>query len=443
MSFCEACGTNIGFFSRKKYRDGAGEVHAYCRPCFRKLPEPGTPLYKACHAIDRARKANATTLDLSEHELQSLPSDLFQFTQLKELNLQGNQLEALPGEIGQLQALKRLDLSRNDLTALPEELWRLRALEVLNLQGNRLETISEDIGQLRALQRLDLESNRLERLPRELWQLQDLDTLALERNAIKVLPSEIGQLQKLTRLWVGYCGLETLPPEVFRLQALEDLSLSGNALGSLPPEIGHLRQLKQLYIENCGLETLPAEIGNLHAVQEMYLEGNGLQSLPPEIGQMKALINLMLDDVPLSLKLPMELFQMQSLERLSIWQDLLDAQPREVAKRVWERDLCCFNDPYSSEVPTTRRVRAKYPDEARGKGISGKCYVRFWVDEKGAPYDIWVGPCAAYWRDEVMEAASQWRFEPRKEDGQFIKTHYGVSMRFKADGEPKDDAADS
>jgi internalin A len=61
--------------------------------------------------------------------------------QWEELDLAGMELEALPPEIGELTQLKRLWLGKwdgekqewvgNRLTVLPDELWELRNLEAL------------------------------------------------------------------------------------------------------------------------------------------------------------------------------------------------------------------------------------------------------------------------------------------------------------------------
>ena len=64
-------------------------------------------------------------LDLSEYKLRALPSELWQLTELKNLNLDRNELDALPPEIGRLTELEYLHLQGNQLDALPSELWQL------------------------------------------------------------------------------------------------------------------------------------------------------------------------------------------------------------------------------------------------------------------------------------------------------------------------------
>ena len=59
-----------------------------------------------------ANPTDVTELDLrGNEELESLPVEIGQLTDLTNLNLGGNNLENLPGEIRQLTNLEYLDLS--------------------------------------------------------------------------------------------------------------------------------------------------------------------------------------------------------------------------------------------------------------------------------------------------------------------------------------------
>ena len=65
---------------------------------------------------------NVTVLHLDGNDLDILPSEIGQLTNLVRLNLNNNQLTALPPEIGQLSSLRWLSLENNNLSTLPPEI---------------------------------------------------------------------------------------------------------------------------------------------------------------------------------------------------------------------------------------------------------------------------------------------------------------------------------
>ena len=83
-----------------------------------------------------------------------------------------------------------------------------------------------------------------------------------------------------------------------------------------------------------------------------------------------------------------------------------------------------------SEVKPKKRVSPKYPKGAQQLGLEGRCQVRFFIDEKGKPYDIKVEKCPKVFEDEAKKAAWQWRFYPMKEQGKKIRASFLLSLRF-------------
>jgi hypothetical protein len=120
-------------------------------------------------------------LDLTCGNMDILPPEIGQLTNLRELDLSGvggacnNRIKELPPEIGQLSNLQTLDLSWNfNLTKLPQEIGQLSKLRILDLSINRIEELPPEIGYLTNLQELDLNSNPIAKLPPELCSLPNL-----------------------------------------------------------------------------------------------------------------------------------------------------------------------------------------------------------------------------------------------------------------------------
>lgn len=95
----------------------------------------------------------------------SLPDELFQFTNLQELVVSRCKLNVLNVRIGELTQLQRLDVSVNHLVALPESICRLNHLKELIINRNIIAALPEGIGGMEALEYIDAWSNPLYVLP--------------------------------------------------------------------------------------------------------------------------------------------------------------------------------------------------------------------------------------------------------------------------------------
>ena len=81
--------------------------------------------------IEKAAKEGATSLNLSEKKLTTLPKEIGNLNDLTELYLNYNQLTALPAEFRNLTHLTALYLGRNPLTSPPPEIVEQGAQAVL------------------------------------------------------------------------------------------------------------------------------------------------------------------------------------------------------------------------------------------------------------------------------------------------------------------------
>lgn len=99
-------------------------------------------------AADKIRQACQTRqieLDLSHHDLTTLPITVWKLTNLRRLNLSYNSLQNLPPEIRQLTHLRNLNIQNNQLHLLPNEIAGLHHLETLNLNNNPIPFLPQTI----------------------------------------------------------------------------------------------------------------------------------------------------------------------------------------------------------------------------------------------------------------------------------------------------------
>lgn len=267
---------------------------------------------------------------LRDKNLNSIPVEIGQLTNLYHLDLATNNLTSLPAEIGQLTNLSFLNLGSNDLSTLPDEIWQLDQLNTLSFYNNNLTFIPAEIGQLVNLQLLNLSVNNITSLPEEIWGLTRLQVLSLSSNSLTSISSGIGHLVNLTELNVGNNNLTSIPlAEIGQLMNLKHLTMSYNNLSSFPEEILSLTNLEYLDLSGNSLTSLPAEILQLNNLKLLALYSNNISGIPVEIGQLTQLNYLSFYSNSLT-SIPEEIGLLTNLETLDLLINSLTTIPQAV-----------------------------------------------------------------------------------------------------------------
>lgn len=154
----------------------------------------------------------ALTINTKTIESNTIPDSIFQKTNLKHLTINGMDcdyrvtdskgndvtqcwmIRSIPPEISNLKELRELDLTLNAIDRLPPELGELTQLQVLVLSDNVSLTNIDVVTKLLKLKTLSLYSCHLKHLPAAMALLKQLKELGLTGNAIP--KSEIVALRK-------------------------------------------------------------------------------------------------------------------------------------------------------------------------------------------------------------------------------------------------------
>ncbi|XDV18043.1 hypothetical protein PO909_023820, partial [Leuciscus waleckii] len=255
----------------------------------------------------------------------------FKLHNLRKLGLSDNEIQKLPPEVANFTQLVELDISRNDISEIPENIKLCQALEIADFSGNPLTRLPDGFTQLRGLAHLSLNDVSLQSLPNDIGNLSNLVTLELRENLLKSLPSSLSFLVKLEQLDLGSNVLEVLPDTLGALPNLRELWLDRNQLSSLPPELGNLRQLVCLDVSENRLSELPTEISGLIALTDLLLSENVLEVLPDSIGSLKKLSILKVNQNRL-VHLSDSLGDCENLTELMLTENLLQSFPRSLGK---------------------------------------------------------------------------------------------------------------
>jgi Leucine-rich repeat (LRR) protein len=130
----------------------------------------------------------------------SLKEALLQPDSVLRLKLRRNGLKEIPTEVFLFKNLKELDLTSNKIHRIPTEIGKLQKLEILRLGRNQIDVVGKEIGNLPSLKYLDLGKNQIQVLPFEIGNLSNLEFLQIWGNEITLLPNSIDKLTKLKYL---------------------------------------------------------------------------------------------------------------------------------------------------------------------------------------------------------------------------------------------------
>jgi len=131
------------------------------------------------------------TIDLSNKDIDDLPPEIGNFTNLKFLNLSYNNLVTLPDEVCKLTNLQTLLLLRNEIVELPENFSNLKKLELLDISYNQISKLPANFEKLNLLNSLDASYNMLKVLPMQFVKLNNLKDLHLEQNPFEYPPYNV------------------------------------------------------------------------------------------------------------------------------------------------------------------------------------------------------------------------------------------------------------
>ena len=320
---------------------------------------------------------NLQTLDISRNpRLSSLPSGIFDgLTNLQTLNIRSNNLVSLPTEIGNLVNLRNLYLSHNPLASIPSGFFdRLTNLQDLRLYNTQLTSLPAGIfDQLTNLKLLTISPSRLTSLPAGIFdQLTNLRDLYIDKNLFYSLPQ--GIFANFVNLRIGEAGTgnhlwtwksSSLPPVVDsprsvlhgRTREVADAILSVMGAGFTQyNQVDRTNQLSGItslgiqVFSGVGLTSLKAgDFGGLANLQTLYLEHKGLTSLPSGIfNNLPNLRKLGLYTFGLT-SLPSGIFDnLPNLETLTIWGSrsittlpagLFDNLPNLETLNIWNRSM--------------------------------------------------------------------------------------------------------
>lgn len=194
-----------------------------------------------------------TKFTLTGAGLESIPSFVFEMTELTRLNVSSNKgITEIPRDITKLTKLTGLYVTNTGVTELPEYLAELTELESIGARFTAISTI-----------------------PDAIIQLPKLTSLAVKETNITEMPLRSG-----LAIEVSGCRITALPDNFAAINTNEGLNLRNNCLTTLPANLG--AALKTLDVRNNQISELP-ESTSQWALSKLSLDRNALRTVPKDI----------------------------------------------------------------------------------------------------------------------------------------------------------------
>jgi len=169
--------------------------------------------------------------------LTEFPREIFTLADTLEiLDLSNNQLDCLPTDFGRLQQLKVVFLSNNQFKQLPDVLSDCPKLEMIGFKANTITDVSES-ALPKTTRWLILTDNQIQKLPDSIGKLAQLQKLMLAGNQLTELPVSLSQCTNLQLVRISANQLTSLPYWLFNMPRLAWLAFSGNPCSEYIGEI--------------------------------------------------------------------------------------------------------------------------------------------------------------------------------------------------------------
>ena len=131
-------------------------------------------------------------LYLDHNFIESIPTVLCTgMISLTHLTLHNNKLGSLPANIGDLKNLRELRIDHNNIKELPDSICDLHQLQVLHIDGNDITSLPYNIGHLSRLLDLGIGSCKIDKLPPSFVNLNKLIIFWFEQRSFDNIPQEI------------------------------------------------------------------------------------------------------------------------------------------------------------------------------------------------------------------------------------------------------------
>jgi len=335
---------------------------------------------------------NLTELRLSNNLIEKISHSLFNLNKLEVLILSRNRLLKIPEEVGNLKSLKILDFSSNRITKIPSSCSELPLLESISFNGNQIRELPDFLShpdpKLKIIGNQNLirvplqqetwicdncgfehilsstdricswcntshpismrftrnDENQLNRLRKNAQKLKylELDVVNLKiGNLLKSFPDLPNLL--ILKIYHSAMRVAILPDLIFlKFPSLTQLTLRINNLMEIPSSVNQLEKLRilsmDIHFNSSTFKELKVhwKLEKDHILKNLeflHIASANFGKIPKSLVHCKKLKILEIDHIKKDIEIPMEIFNMSSIDKIHLPLGYSDKLPEDIKEK--------------------------------------------------------------------------------------------------------------
>ena len=204
-----------------------------------------------------------TKLDVSQLLLAQFPEWMFQFKELKEINLSGNPDLIVGNTLQNFPKLQKLIAKQNDWSEIPPLPAKI---QIIDLSQNRISSV-DSLFTLTQLKELKLLENPTA-------DQDGLERLKVQFPKCKIVVDVVKNDMEVKSISFHRQNLKNIPKTIVQYRKLEELDLSGNHRLNWSETIEVMKglpNLRKINFVGCGLSSVPEDLHELKSLEEIVL----------------------------------------------------------------------------------------------------------------------------------------------------------------------------
>lgn len=158
---------------------------------------------------------------------------------ITELNICDKNINEIPSQIENLSNLLVVLADCNNIKELPLELFKLKSLAMLSLSNNNISEIPHEIEKVNIFY-LDISNNPIKNLPEIIYKKKRISNLLLHNTNIQVIPEDICQFKNLITLTFDDKHLATVVKYLSYFPNIDSINLTHSKYDETSPLIQNL-----------------------------------------------------------------------------------------------------------------------------------------------------------------------------------------------------------
>jgi internalin A len=314
--------------------------------------------------ITDVKENNLTKLNFydSDEIIEEIPDEVYELTNIEELNLGSSQVKDISPKISNLNKLEIFNASKSDFEKFPLELMEVSSLTDIFLGSMKLKELPKELDRWDTLTYLNLRNSEnlklvvglppnlrylyttgpsLSKLPERLFGLNKLTKLVAEKIQLEKLPIKLFEMVGLIALFIIDCEIKSIPDEIYKLTDLEILTLRKNKFKDFPDAITNLSKLEKIDLAGNHLKQIPSSILKLKSLKDINLGNNNFMEIPNILFEMVNLQEISfgnylhnVESTPLNTinNISGKLLNLMQLKKIDLFENPIENVPKEILK---------------------------------------------------------------------------------------------------------------